>query len=475
MKEIVYYTQLLLSFLLSFYLFNHYTNVMVIMINIDSIHNLFVYILKNIYIYGRSCPKFLFEIGDRIKSFNQNIHLYEYNKDIYVRYIYYLLLYITNINVNYIFYGYGKYWIDLVTISLTVPYVSKNLVYPNTYEIYKNIDDICYIMICKIIAAFLNFVASSLFKIEPKIDYDEIKPYIKSSQKYFYMKKFIGSLLFSLILIYIEKIGFIYSTKFIKNIYQQEIVRKNKQESIENIFVHRQWDKLINPIVLNDFYFVYNRLNDIEYPIEIQIQEAISFIIRKFLEIYYLKQLSMFINIRMCMPFILFMFYKFRPYVFFITSLISLYNNFYGLIVFELIYYIKPNTIITMKDDIIKYIHKKEFLYIDYSIYYILIVTLFIYPFSDTVSFVILFVLCNTFYELVHKNFYDKILPSDSISYHKHKILSFIIITFGYLSNYNLIHLLLMPIIMNIYCYFIWKNARYKQEKDIIHYRQDYF
>lgn len=483
MKELIYYIQIIISVLLSLSIYYKFENILLVMINIDSIHNLFVYILKNIYIYGRQCPKFIFKLGDNIKTFNQNIHLYEYNKDSHIRYTYYVLLYVTNININYLLYFKYEEFVNIITICMTIPYISTNYVYPYSYDIYKKIDGICYDAICKIISTLLNFIAKSLFKMEPKIDYEEIKPYLKTSKKIGYIKKFIGSFLFSLILIYVEKLGYVYSTKLIKNTYQKQMIRKNKQKNIEQIFILRQWDQLTNPIILNDFYYVYNKLNDVDYPIEIQVHEVITFIIKKILELYYLIYLSEFINLPISMPFILFLFYKFNPYVFGVTTLISIYSNTYGLFVFEIIYYINDTTIYSIKNNILNYIEKKGFLYIDFSVMYIFISIFGSYIISydiskldsSKLSLIIIFIITNCFYEMIHKTLYSKCFPCSNISYIKHKIICISILLFGYISNYNIFHIIFIPFILNIYFYFLWENARYEKPKEIINYVNQYF
>lgn len=476
MKKLIYVSQLSVSILLSLIVHYRFENVLLTLFNIDSTHSLFVYVFKNVKIYGRQCPKFLFEIGDKIKTFNQNINIYEYKTVLYTRYIYYVLMYIININTNYLLYGYGKRYIDTFTILLATPYLSKTILYPYTYQVYKTIDKIVCIMICKVIASLLNMFAKNFFKLEPKIDYKEMEPYVLSTKKFLYIQKFLGSLICSVILICLEKYGFIYSTKFIKNVYSLKIVRKNKQKSIENIFITRRWDKLIDPIVLNDFYYVYNKLNDVDYPIEKQIRDVIGFILHKCMEVYYLHYMCQFINMPCTMPILLFLFYKFNPYVFSIVTIISYYHNTVSLLVFECIYYVNNKTIYAIIDDSWDFLIKRDLLNIDLSVIYIIICSLCSYVISyNTSIFLTMFIILNGFYEYIHSAIYSKLIPCSNISYDKHKILTGLVILLGYLSEYWIMHVVSIPIILNCYSYFIWQNARYKKKEEDIKYVEIYF
>ena len=416
----------------------------------------------------------LFSIGFICRYFQLSVKNPFYKDAFIYRYIYYFIVICLTYTINIITWFSYPIICNLFFIILIFPEVLNNLIQRNEFKIIKNswnlnINNLFTNIVCKYIADIINLISINALNINPKINYLEIKPYFQTEQlkqdnKFFL--NFINSFLLVSYLNFLEKNGYLVSTKLLKRYFgicsdvsTRRGPRSNhsKRTYLIRLLQGRQWENLFKPYSLYSFIKIYA-----DNPKKSFFTKFYKIIVSKvrnaFRRILCLCSFGMiyhygFLSSILSMIFIRkFDTYGHYYYCFFIgTSTIFIYvydiNYTYASIISELIPLLLFNSI---GKNLIKNLNKKLIFYVKKYIIVGLyqLDVIFLLCFSIIISYdvtiniyvIILILFLITVIQIFRK--LDLFIISITLS---------VVLIFGRISSYSIFHCIILPVIVSFY------------------------
>ena len=194
-----------------------------------------------------------------------------YKETVIYRYIYYLLVLILIGLLNIITCFSYLLVTNSLFIFLIFPEVSRKMMNLSLFQrikflIQNSIDTLLINTLSKYVSDIINIIAKNVLKINPKVHYLEIRPYIENETTYHKKKlffKFANSFLLVTYLNYLEYSGYIISTKLLRRYFgvtnemQSINSENNKVDYLTSLLNERRWNDLLKPYALYSLIKVY--------------------------------------------------------------------------------------------------------------------------------------------------------------------------------------------------------------------------
>ena len=194
-----------------------------------------------------------------------------YKESIVYRYVYYfVVIFLIGILNIFTFFSYLLVT-NVLFIFLIFPEVSRKIMNMYYFKrikflIQSSTNDMIVNTLAKYVSDIINIIAKNVLKINPKVHYLEIRPYIQDEttyQKKQLFFKFANSFLLVTYLNYLEYSGYIISTKLLRRYFgvtneiQSVNSENNKIDYLTNLLNERRWNDLLKPYALYSFIKVY--------------------------------------------------------------------------------------------------------------------------------------------------------------------------------------------------------------------------
>lgn len=387
------------------------------------------------------------------------------------RYIYYFFLYILNYILQILFFQHHIIIIYCIYITIIPPILSYFLLLKYKYifdKIKLKLLHIKNYILYHFIKKLTTFICVNILDINPNFTLEEIEDICHQNYKehlYTFIKNFI-------ILIFVQSLsdGNTYLFKTIKILYNQNAIYKykdpypkiNEINKIKKIIMKRHWKIFFNPYIINILTNLYqNKQNNNITLIMDKLYRKFEFIIIKILTIYYLNQI------------IILFIEDIHNYIYTIIFLLSLIINKF-----------KINIKIILFKLIIVFL---SYLYNNYILCIILCESIkFNYIFLDW-YLKQCYQWCNkNYYILYHNNNYNKYILlnfiilcylnfTKNITFNlifiivnsQYPLISLFLIGFGYFSNYNIIHCIILTLILYLFINIYYSSTAPKPKLNI--------
>lgn len=421
---------------------------------IDSVFSAIIFILQY-YSYKNGIENY-----EKKYYFNKYLYQTPYVIRLYYYFIILSIYYIFNIITWFFF----SPLLQFIILFFTLPCLIENIVYSYefkkiTMSIDSYLENFVYLIISKQLGKVIKLISRNCLMYEPEINDDEFKPFVRKISINTFIN-FICSFLFATLLHYFEKNGTTFFTAIFRQIYfrqyyfQKEKIQKDDKKYIIDIMKKKNWSKLLDSFTLNKFLHIYLELEqDDDNSIIKHLKDILEQIISSFNKImvcwtvsslfkingsgvifFYIftksKSLkNMILKTIVTTIFVIFSYYSYEQLLQIILCEITtrlLVNRFSQEILYDFYKYIKK----LLFDNTILYIENNTIILSSY-----LAISTISYSKTNIIFTLGLLSLSLKIYDFINK--------SD-----KNKRLFFCIINtiiFGYLSNYNIIHCLILP------------------------------
>lgn len=425
--------------------------------------------LINIFTIDGACSAIIFILKYNSEKDDYLFCNIVYQTSYFVRLIYYFILIGCYYSINFITWYYFDNALQYVLLMFTLPIVIENIVY--SYEFKKltkiiryECDEVLYFIISKQMTKIVSIISKKCLNYNPNFNENEFKPFVKKMSVGIFIN-FIGAFIFASILHYFERNGTTVFTAIFRQFYfrqyyfNKENIDPDHKKYIVNIMKTRNWIKLLDPYTLNRIMKMYLKLNeDSDDSIIIHIQNIFSQINASISKIMVCWTMSSLVKIRCIgiMTYLLFvkskykinMYLKFGIIIFFVIVSFFSYEQLLQIILCEICTHFMVNKV--TRDiiyDIYKYIihilHQNTSFYVQNNT-----IMLSCYLALSTISYSKFNVMITLFIMTVIIRLVKIWYPSDKID----RIFIGMICTlfFGYFSDYNLYHCLLLPYIFQL-------------------------
>lgn len=195
-----------------------------------------------------------------------------YQPSYFIRYIYYFILLSIYYIVDFITWGYLSILLNLILPFFILPVVIENIVYNYNFKkitnaVINDCENFIYFIISKHMSKILSIISNNCLDYNPTFKEDEFKPFIKKVSVDIFIN-FICSFLFASILHYFEKNGTTVFTAIFRQFYfrqyyfKKENIDKNNKNYLINIMKTKNWIKLLDPYTLNRILKMYLLINN---------------------------------------------------------------------------------------------------------------------------------------------------------------------------------------------------------------------
>lgn len=396
-------------------------------------------------------------------SISLSIKPSSYKYPSYIRYIYYMNLAINYHVVDFVTYYNISYILKSFSIFLSIPIIN-NYIITRTPSFYNKIIETIDISITKMCSYILNQISINLFKIDPKINYIELMPYIKKNNTKLLIQ-FLYTFITCCVFIILESYQYVYISKILKTYYNVQ-----PSNNIETIFLNRDWDKFNDPQIISELYYIYVKNNDNDIPIKEQVYNVFQTLNESFIRMYYIYYIYKLTQQFFFIPILFILFLDYKPIQMGYISILSYVTPKYSIYIGELLYHIPLFKISNFVwHETKNHVVQKQWHIIDPYVYYISCVICM----SCLINSWIMFMFVNSIYVPLYNTIYNKLFNS-KVNREKHLLIWVGVIIFGLCSNYSFQHIVFLPWIFNVYSYFLWIGGQYLENKRIIRI-QNYF
>jgi hypothetical protein len=375
----------------------------------------------------------------------------EYDKDQYVRYIYYILSHFNYIIMCNVLNHHMSWFTKAISISISIPVIYNRLI-KETYKLYNTIENIILNRVAYIGCYWLNRLSFVLYQSDPKINEIELRFFISRSEPGL-LQKCASSCVICVLCIYFQLNQYTVLSTIVKKYYKTERTTK-----VENLFLHRNFEQLADPFVLLKMYSIYEKQCVSKIPLHKQLKRWVSNATNFIQKTYYSYYINELFGIPYISPIFSILFNGFDHRIVAISLITcGTLPVLYDTTVVQLIHSTKVD--LGMVSNVVyetttKYIDKHGLWYIDPCVMYMMYSIAFSYMVSSNVVYFV--ILLNVMYQLMYRHVYE-------ISIDKHSVIFMCNVVIGGLSGYNAFHMMYVTLATNAYLYFLWMNGRYKK------------